>query len=303
MGRVVRWTQRVFLSWRFPTFALALLLVAGALVAAILVAPPSDSAFGAFAREFKVWCFNYDPGTRSVDWSAVASMGFEVFVLGAIVVFAWSRELGEVLSHPRRVGAATALAAAVVAISAIGFGATRVTRTRDLPFPGARIRTSFAMPSFTLVDQDGRQVRADDERGHVLLVTGVYAGCSSACPVILREAREAIAELAPSARRDVRVLAITLAPEHDDVNVLRAMARGHGVASPTFHLLGGAPADVNRLLDDLSIARTRDSATGVIDHANVFIVVDRQGRIAYRLSVGPQRRAWLVAALRSLAAE
>ena len=44
-------------------------------------------------------------------------------------------------------------------------------------------------------------------------------------------------------------------------------------------------------------------ATGVVEHANLFLLVDRGNHIAYRFTLEPRHRAWLRAALRSLLAE
>ncbi|MNC96767.1 hypothetical protein D3C83_142260 [compost metagenome] len=56
-------------------------------------------------------------------------------------------------------------------------------------------------------------------------------------------------------------------------------------------------------LDALGVARTRDPETGVIDHANLFVLVDRDGRVAYRFTLGERQERWLVQALRLLLAE
>ena len=44
-------------------------------------------------------------------------------------------------------------------------------------------------------------------------------------------------------------------------------------------------------------------ATRMIDHANLFLLLDREGRIAYRLSLGDQQERWLVTALQVLLRE
>jgi len=51
------------------------------------------------------------------------------------------------------------------------------------------------------------------------------------------------------------------------------------------------------------VARQRDPKTGVIDHSNLFILVDRQGRVSYRLTLGSRQQQWLISALQVLLAE
>ena len=72
---------------------------------------------------------------------------------------------------------------------------------------------------------------------------------------------------------------------------------------PQYLLAGGDGKEVNRILDDLSIARKRDPATGVVDHVNLFAVIDKQGRIAYRFTLGETQEPWLVEALKLLGRE
>ena len=70
--------------------------------------------------------------------------------------------------------------------------------------------------------------------------------------------------------------------------------------STLYHLVPGEPADVERLLDRMQIARARDPETGVISHANLFLLVDRNGRIAYRFGLGERQQRWLTSALKIL---
>ena len=57
------------------------------------------------------------------------------------------------------------------------------------------------------------------------------------------------------------------------------------------------------MLDRMQIARERDPDSGVISHANLFLLIDRDGRLAYRLGLGERQQRWLVSALRVLLGE
>jgi protein SCO1 len=121
--------------------------------------------------------------------------------------------------------------------------------------------------------------------------------------MIMAQAKAAVAALTESQRRDLTVVGITLDPENDTPERLGDMARGQEVKAPLWNLVTGEPAKVERTLDLLSVARQRDPKTGVIDHSNLFILVDRAGRVAYRLTLGKQQQQWLVSALQVLLAE
>jgi protein SCO1/2 len=270
------------------------------------VVPATPTAFGAFAEEFKVWCFGYDPAKGTLERAYVGLTLAEPLVLGLVITGVWWRPLRDILrSRPRAVLPYVGAAGIIVAAGASTLlGMRKEARANaDVEFPARSLRTSLPPPRIELVDQEGAPVSLAAMRGRVVLLTGVYASCGYACPMILGEAKRAVGALAPDERRDVTVVAVTLDPEHDDRASLARMAQAQRVEAPLFRLAWGPPQEVERVLDDIVIARTRDARTGVIDHANVFVLVDRRGRIAYRLAAGARQERWLTDALRLLVRE
>ncbi len=296
--------QRFFASWRFPAIVLSVLVTFKILLVTALLVPPPPG-LESFAEDFKTWCFGYDPATGKMQTAYVLVTLAEPLVLGSIIAAIWWKPLRTVVREsPWALLPYLGTAAVIVAGALLGLvGMRGEARAAELPFPAAAIRTSLESPRMTLTDQEGESVSIESERGRVVVVTGVYASCGYTCPMILGQAKRAISALSEPERRDVLVAAITLDPEHDGKAQLFAMAKAQQVGAPTFHLLWGEPQTVNAALDDLSISRKRDPDTGVIDHANLFVLIDRHGKIAYRLSLGAQQEAWLVAALHVLVAE
>ena len=130
--------------------------------------------------------------------------------------------------------------------------------------------------------------------GEVVLVTGVYAACSTACPEILKEVQALLAELTPAERSGVRVVALSLNPEYETADLMDAVAQSRGFTHPEFRYVNGRkPEEMHELLTRLQFSATRNPQTGVIDHANLFLLVDRRGDIAYRFTLEPRHRAWL----------
>ena len=293
-------------GWWFPAFVLALLAGAAAVFAALLWVPRADAGLGAFAETFRVWCFGFDPATGRFQAGFLAMLLIQPLLLGTIVTAVWWVPLRTIWTR-RRVRLLQPLAAAVVLIAS-GFGATVAlyepeAAAGDLPFPAEALRTHQTPPVFTLIDQHGASIELASLRGRVVAVTGVYASCGFACPMIFAQTRRVLAQLSAAERDELSVLAITLDPERDTPDALRAMAATQQVAAPLVRLLGGDPPLVNGVLDRFDISRRRDPATGVIDHASVFILLDRHGEIAYRFSLGDQQERWLVAAIKLLLRE
>ena len=302
--KLIERMQQFFASWRFPALVLSVLVTFKLLLLIALFVPPPPG-LESFANEFKIWCFGYDPKTGKLEAGYVGMTLLEPMVMSVVIAFIWWKPLRDIVrSRPRALVPYMGVAAVfVLGACAALFGMRGEARADDLPFPARSIRTALTAPRLELTDQDGRHFSLENEKGRVVVVTGVYASCGLTCPMIMGQAKRALAALTSEERRDIAVAAITLDPEHDDEARLGTMARAQMVASPTFHLLWGPPAEVNTALDDFSISRTRDPKTGQIDHANLFILVDRSGRIAYRLTLGEQQERWLVAALRTLVGE
>jgi protein SCO1/2 len=153
------------------------------------------------------------------------------------------------------------------------------------------------------VNQAGEPVDLSRLRGKVVMLTAVYASCPHTCPVILAQAKRVIGELTDEERADLRLVGVTMDPAHDSPEVLADLAGRHGMERPVYNLVTGEPAEVERILDEMGIARTRDPETGVIEHANLFLLLDREGKIAYRLTLGDRQERWLASALRVLLRE
>ncbi|MCC6213361.1 MAG: SCO family protein [Polyangiaceae bacterium] len=304
-SRLVRSLRWLFEGHRAPAYALALVVLYKLALIALLLVPASSSGFGQFAEEFKTWCFGYDPATGKLQVAYVVAMLTEPVILGGAVLLFWGRELLQVVrGRPRKLAPSALFAVATLLAGGAALGAMGgPAPTAELPFPAEALRTALPAPAFVLEDQEGRPVSPQALRGKVVVLTGVYASCGATCPMIMGQSKRVVEALSPEERADVVVIAVTLDPTRDDRERRAAMAKGQGVSAPTFRLVGGDPAEVERVLDDLAIARKRDPQTGVIDHVNLFAVLDRQGRLAYRFSLGERQEDWLGKALGLLVRE
>lgn len=301
--RAMHW---LFADWRFPTLVLWTMFFYEVLLFALLLAPDTGGPMGDFTRDFKVWCFGYDPATRRVQPMYVVMMLTEPATLSATLLVFWWKPLKEmIMTAPRNLipWGGAALALVLTAAVVLGVISTPTDQTQELPFPAERLRTSYTPPAFSLTDHTGKTVSLDELQGRVVVLTAVYASCGFTCPMIMSQAKRAVENLTPEQRASVTIVGITLDPENDTPERLAHMAQGQEVNAPLFRLATGDATVVNALLDDLQIARKRDPETGIIDHVNVFSVIDRAGRLSYRFSLGERQEQWLESALRLLTNE
>ena len=272
--------------------------------------PTEGGWLGEFVRDFQLWCYRGDPRTGGISWLAVSVMMFEpIFVVG-VAAMLWRRTFASLkspdlwLAHVRAAGAALVLTA-ICAGGLVYYARTDAITAQILPpFPGERIRVKLALPDIPLVDQKGAAFHFSDLRGRVVLMTGVYAACTTACPEILLELKTLLDELPAAERAGLSVVALSLNPEYETAQLMDLVTEARGFSHPEFRYVNGErPAEMHDLLTRLQFSATRNPANGVIDHANLFLLVDRTNHIAYRFTLDPRHRAWLRVALRSLLSE
>jgi protein SCO1/2 len=294
-----------FSSWRFPLLTLAILVSFDVFQLLMLVIPRSETGIGAFAEEFRVWCYGLDQQTGEFKTAYIVLFLAQPAAMCLVLFVVWGKQVRQALRTQRRamipyLVAAGALVTAAL-VSLVGLGGSNAEAAQ--PFPAVALRTAKPAPVITLTDQEGQPFELSSLTGNVVVVTGIYATCFHTCPLIMGQLRRALDALGPDERKNVRVVAVTLNPQHDTQAVMLKTAARYQVKSPEYRLLSGDPKKVEATLDRLEIARTANPMSGEIDHANLFIVVDRKGQVAYRLTLGERQERWLIDALKLLLKE
>lgn len=137
---------------------------------------------------------------------------------------------------------------------------------------------------FRLQDPDGRWRTLDDYRGKAVMLLFGFTQCPDVCPTALAKAAEVKRSLGTDSV-DVQVLFISLDPERDTPEVLRAFA-------------GSFDADIVPLRGDVNLTRQTADAFKVfyrkvplagsysLDHSAMVYLYDRQGRVRRALPPG-----------------
>jgi len=297
--------ERFFAGWRFAACTLGLILSYEIWLLLMVCMPAGEGPFAAFAAEFRAWCFGADVATGAANVVQTLAMLTSPLLLVVVVLYVWGGSLRRAFVRERapllwQAGGSAATAAGLAAL--LMFGAD-VGPGGPLPFPAAALRIAVPAPAIELVDHTGAPFTMAAERGSVLLLTAVYSTCGYTCPGLMADLNDAIDALSPAEREHLRVVIPTLDPQRDTLAVLAQVAEQRGFEAPLVRMLTGEPATVEQALDRLGFERRRDPVTGVIDHPNLFLLIDRAGRIAYRLAPGEQQKPWLVEALRVLLQE
>jgi protein SCO1/2 len=217
---------------------------------------------------------------------------------------AFHGELREALPALRHSRGWRVLALALACLGAVelGFAAVRVThalRVASTSFsstltgalPEGYPRSADPVAPFALVDQHGREVTAAALHGRPTVLTFVFAHCRTVCPALLQTLARAARELPDGAQ----VVVVTLDPWRDTPATLASTMAGWPLPEGS-RLLSGEPDAVARWLDAMGVARERDLQTGDVSHVPLVMVLDEQGRIAYRFSNPPAE--WIAEGVR-----
>jgi cytochrome oxidase Cu insertion factor (SCO1/SenC/PrrC family) len=146
---------------------------------------------------------------------------------------------------------------------------------------------NFTAPAFTLTDQNGRQVSLASLHGKVVLLTFLDPVCTSDCPVIGTEFREADQVLGAKAR-GVEMVAIVANPLYRSTVYTRAFDSEDQLASlPNWRYLTGSLAQLEQAWKNYDVSAQILPAGGMVLHQDVAYVIDANGKTRTELNFDP----------------
>ena len=147
---------------------------------------------------------------------------------------------------------------------------TRAVSTRDVA------------PPFRLTDQDGHPLALEDLRGRTVVLDFIFTHCTGPCPVLTGLQKDVQRALTPEQRARAHFVSISLDPERDTPEVLRAYAKARGVDLEHWSFLTGDPTVVDEVVKSYGVGVIRKAGEEPV-HLVATFVIDPQGRIAQRL--------------------
>lgn len=133
-----------------------------------------------------------------------------------------------------------------------------------------------AMPQ--LIDQNGHAFTFANLRGTPLIVTFIAAHCTDACPLINAQFAQA-AQRFSQAHVRVRLLTITLDPEHDTLRDMRDIAHRFNANPRTWILAGGSRRDVHAVMAAFGVTAERGRKGYADVHTTFVYYIDERGNL------------------------
>jgi protein SCO1/2 len=144
---------------------------------------------------------------------------------------------------------------------------------------GAPLPVLAELPEFALVERSGTALDKAALAGRPAIVDFIFTRCPASCPRLTARMKELELEIPPSST--VRLLSVTVDPEHDGVAELARYADGWQ-AGPRWLFATGERAAIWELIRKgflMAVEATPEDTTSPILHSNRFALVDGAGRL------------------------
>jgi protein SCO1 len=138
-----------------------------------------------------------------------------------------------------------------------------------------RRESSTPAPSFTLIDQSGKQFHFNPGAGKIVLVTFVYTTCPDVCPLFTAKLASIQRILEQEKRDDYLFLTITTDPARDTPAKMKDYANAFHVDFQRWLFLSGNRQALSEVWKDFGV-NVKELSTQV-QHTNLTTLIDPKG--------------------------
>ena len=144
-------------------------------------------------------------------------------------------------------------------------------KTSDASPPIGRV------PDFHFTTQEGEPLSRADLLGKVWVVDFMFTRCSGPCPIMSSRMAEISRELTKAI--DVRLVSVSIDPEHDTPEVLSEYAARLQADPKRWIFLTGPKKEIEQFTTKGMLQALATDSFGVPTHSTRFLVIDRDGEI------------------------
>lgn len=161
------------------------------------------------------------------------------------------------------------------------------------------VREGDYIPNFALIDQRGDFLQIRQLQGRPFVLNFIFTRCTvpTMCPASTSRMARLQEEAREAGMEALQLVTITFDPEFDSPGILNQYADGFGLEGDNVHLLTGAQTVVDDLLRQFGILTMDED--GTINHTMATLLVDANGRVAFR----KEGASWTVEAFMEAARE
>jgi cytochrome oxidase Cu insertion factor (SCO1/SenC/PrrC family) len=149
---------------------------------------------------------------------------------------------------------------------------------------GNTANLNFPARPFSLTDQRGQPVSLASLRGKAVLLTFLDPVCTTDCPLIAQEFRQA-GQLMGTESRKVELVAIVANPVYHQVTDVQAFDRNEALGQvPNWLFLTGTVPQLRKVWAEYGVAAEILPAGAMIGHSEIAYVIDQDGHVREELN-------------------
>lgn len=144
--------------------------------------------------------------------------------------------------------------------------------------------------NFSLINQDGAPVSLSNLKGKIWAADLIFTTCSGICPMMTKHMQKLHEQF--NAYPDVRLVSISVNPENDTPEVMKAYAAKQKAKGERWMFLTGSRDEIQKLaVESFKMGDIKD----IVFHSSLFVLVDKKGNIrGYYDGTDKERMARLV---------
>jgi protein SCO1/2 len=156
------------------------------------------------------------------------------------------------------------------------------------------------LPNVELITQDNQKVHfyTDLVKGRRVVIQFMFARCKDICPVITHHLVEVQRMLNGRVGRDIFFYSITLSPEEDSTQDLKAFAKKHGVG-PGWTFLTGKPDDILLLRKSLGFFYSNPKEDADRNNHSGMVLVGTEPLMRWAMCEGGANPKWIATVIQT----
>lgn len=129
--------------------------------------------------------------------------------------------------------------------------------------------------------EENKVIQLEDLKGKTLVMVMIYTSCKAACPRLLADMRNIEAEIPDEKIKDIQFVMISIDPETDTPERLKAFAIENMMDDDQWMFLQGNEGSVREFANVLSM-KYKEISPIDFSHSNIISVFNAQGELMYQ---------------------
>jgi len=180
-----------------------------------------------------------------------------------------------------------AFLSAILVILALGVSTARASGPAQFPDSSLyQVETDWQR-------DDGKTMRLAELRGRVRVVSMFFTGCQNLCPMLMGQLKSLERSLPADLKKRVGFVMVSMDVKDDTPDALRKYRKESALSPENWILLRGSADDTRELAALLGVHYTPKQEDGQIGHTGVIAILDREGRIVYKVTGITDQNAFL----------